>query len=226
MSQSVTVASVISRIRQRADLETADQANSVVTDAELVVVINDGYRELYDLIADAAGHSYFATSATVAAPTFTLPADFYRALGVDLPNFFGTNEPYTAERFTFRERNRRASIAFAAGYVAPTYRIQNGVIAWEPASAAPSTSVTLWYVPTPAALASGGSFDAVNGWDDYVVAYGVVYCRDKQEEDSRPALLKLARAEARVKANAGRIVQDPVAVADVRDGCDYFHLNS
>jgi hypothetical protein len=225
MSQSVTVAATITKIRQRADIETTDVANSVVTDTELVSVVNDAYRMLFDLIAGRAGIEYFATSATVSAATFALPADFYQALGVDLPNFWGSGQPYSLKRFTFAERNRRTNVLLATGYDVPTYRIQNGYIKWEPASAAPTDNVTLWYVPTPAALASNGSFDAVNGWDDYVVARGVLYCKDKQEEDNQSALLHVVEAEKRVRENASRIVRDPVSVADLRDGCalDYFN---
>ncbi len=227
MSQSVTVAATRTKIRQLADCETLDEANSVVTDAELTSVINDAYRALYDIIANVAGHEYFATSATVSPSSWTLPADFYRALGVDFPNFYGTNQHATAKRFTFAERNRRTSpFGVVEGFEMPTYRAQNGALKWEPVSAAPAAAVTLWYVPTPAALASGGSFDAVNGWDDYVVAWGVRYCKEKQEEDARPALLKLAQAEQRVRANAARIVQDPVAVADVRAYHDSSYWNS
>lgn len=226
MAQSVTVASVRTKIRQLADCETLDEANHVITDAELTSVINDAFRSLYDLIANVAGHEYFATSATVTSPAFALPADFYRALGVDFPNYYGTNQSATAKRFSFAERNRRNAPFIVEGFEQPTYRVQNGALKWEPASAAPTTSVTLWYVPTPAVLASGGSFDAVNGWDDYVVAWGVRYCREKQEEDEKPALLKLMQAEARVRSNAARIVQDPVAVADVRDHHPSSYYNS
>lgn len=226
MAHSVTVASVRTKIRQQADIETLDEANSVITDDELDSVIDAGFRALYDLIANVAGHEAFATSATLTAPTFALPAGFYRALGVDFPNYYGTNQAATAKRFSFAERNRRTSPYVVEGFELPTYRVQNGALAWEPASAAPSTSVTLWYVPVPATLADGGSFDAVNGWDDYVVAWGVRYCREKQEEDQRPALLKLAQAEQRVKANAARIVQDPVAVADVRGVSDCAYWNA
>lgn len=226
MSQSVTVAATRTKIRQLADCETLDEANSVVTDAELTSVINDAYRALYDIIANVAGHEYFATSATVSPSSFSVPADFYRALGVDFPNYYGASLPATAKRFTFAERNRRVSPFLVNGLEFPTYRVQNGALKWEPAASAPTTAVTLWYVPTPAALASGGSFDAVNGWDDYVVAWGVRYCKEKQEEDSKTALLKLAQAEQRVRANAARIVQDPVAVADVRGQSDCSYWNS
>lgn len=223
MPQSVTVASIRTKIRQAADMETADEANDVVTDTELTSLINDGYRALYDIIANNADVSRFATSASVSSP-WTLPSDCYRVLGVDLPNFWGPSQPYTATRFSFRERNRRAGMAYAAGYDAPTWRVQNGVIAWEPSSAAPTSAVTIWYVPAPAALASGGSFDAVNGWDEYVVAWCVVRVKEKVEEDSKPALLRLAQAEARVKANAARLVQEPIAVADIAcEGAEAYY---
>lgn len=226
MSQSVTVAATITKIRQLADLVTADQANSVIPDSEFVSVINDAYRSLYDIIAASAGPEYFATSATVAPSSFTLPSDFYQALGVDIPNYWGTNQALTLSRWNFIERNRRSSAMAVMGYDMPTYRIQNGAIAFEPASAAPTVSVTLWYVPTPAALASNGSFNAVNGWDDYVVAWGVLYAREKQEEPTDDARIKLQLAELRVRNNAGRIVRDPKVVADLRTAPDRYYYNS
>lgn len=225
MAEPVTVVATIAKIRQVADLETADQANAVITDAELLSVVNDAYRSLYDIISNGAGHEYFATRATLAAPTFALPADFSRALGVDFPNYFGTGQAATARRFSFAERNRRNSAWAALGYDFPTYRVQNGALTWEPLAAAPTSSVYLWYIPTPAALASNGSFDAVNGYDDYVVAWGWRYCCSKQETDEQPALLKLAQAQQRVEHNAARIVQDPVCVSDVRGCSNYDFLN-
>lgn len=226
MSDTRTVAATITAIRQGADLETADQANDFVTDTELVRVINAAYKALYDLIANRAGHEYFATSASCTPSAFTLPSDFYRLLGVDLPNFYGTNQPYTARRFAFQERNRRAAAFIAAGYDVPTYRVQAGKLVWEPASAAPTSAVTVWYVPVPATLASNGSFDAVNGWDEYVIAWGVRYCKEKGEEDPQSAILRFIEADKRVRENAARIVLDPVVVAAVRDNCDSSYYNS
>ena len=199
MAQSVTVAAVIAQIRSESDTESGNQATSIATDAEILVWLNKGYRRLFDLINAEAGDEYFAKTATLTAPTFALPADFYRDLDLELPTGGVSGGPLSIRPFNFADRN---DYAFS---ITPRYRIQNGAVAWAPTSAKPTTSVTLWYIPTPADLASAGSFDAVNGWDDYVVKFVVREIRRKQEYDLSEADVLLQEAADVVKHNAPRI---------------------
>lgn len=212
MALSVTVNATVSRIRKGADVETADQANSVVPDAEIIEYINDSYRELFEICAEYAGPERFGTSTTLTGTAYTLPADFYQLLAVDYT--VGT-DVRTLKEFTFAER----AIQFDADR--PRWRIQNGALKFNPSTFA--ASVTLWYVPTPAALAAGGSFDSIAGWDTYVVAYGVLKVREKQEYNTSDARADLDRAEARIRKHARLIKPKAPAMVDVRTLPDSYY---
>lgn len=218
MAETVQVTDTITRIRSEADIQEP-QASSIATDAELLVWLNAAYRELFDLIA--MSDEYFAKTATVTVSgSFALPSDFYRALGVDT-TINGTVR--TAQGFNFLERNdQRWSTV-------PKWRISNvaGVrsLIWRPTEATPTTDVTLWYIPTPSALASNGSFDAFNGWDDFVVRYVVREVRDKQEYDVSAISVKLAEARARVSNSAKRIRGYQDSIADTYRAHSYWYYN-
>lgn len=207
MALNVSVATTLTRIRQEADIETSDQANSICPDAMLLAWLNDAYRDMFELIAQETGEERFATAATLTAPTFTLPSDFYRELGIDYAPLGMT---ISGEQYPFAERNSRPF------QTTPKFRIQNGAIAWTPANMTPTSSVTLWYIPTPATLASNGSFDSILGWDTYIITYVKLKVYEKQEYDLGTTAALLAKLEARVRRNAARLGAQPEVVGDVR----------
>lgn len=216
MSQSVTVSAVIARIREEADIETSDQANSLFTDARLTDLVNQAYKSLYDVITDdaPAAEAHFATSASVSPTAWTLPSDFYRELGID---FAPAGITQNATYFDFIRRN----VNNLVNVTAPSYRIQNGVINWQPND--PTAAVTLWYIPTPATL--GSSFNAFNGWDEYIVHWVVRTVKLKQEYPTDEVQALLDRAERRVRRAAKRIVSYQDVVADVRGYTDDTYFN-
>jgi len=213
--QSVNVTDVIAQIRAEADIQDPS-ATSICTDAELLVWVNKAYKRLYDLIAAEVGQEYFGVTASLAAPTFTLPADFYRALGVDATI---DGVPVSCRQFNFLERN---DFQWA---LRPRYRIYQGTLIWRPTASAPTTAVTLWYVPKPATLAGNGAFDAVSGWDDYVVKYVVREVRRKQEYDLGEANALLAEQLRVVQHGASRLRESQDQVADSTNIADEAYYN-
>lgn len=210
MSQSINVSEVLTRIRNQADIETADQANSRFTTTMLTDWLNQAYKALFDVIVDdtPAAEGHFGTSATLTPSAFTLPSDFYRALGIDYaPGGITTNATY----FEFARRN--ANNLIVTQY--PQFRVRNGAIVWSPS--APTTSVTLWYIPVASTLSS--TFNAFNGWDDYITQWVVRQVKLNQEYDISDVQLRLNEAERRVRRASKRMApyQDPVE--DARGGC-------
>lgn len=220
MAQSVTAAATITRIREQADIQTNDQANSIYPDARLLVLVNDAYRALFDLITDTlpeVGEAFFATSASVGPSTWTLPAAFYRELGID---FSPLGIVQNATYFNFLDRNRNP----LRPALVPRYRIRNGTIVWD--TTPPSAAVTLWYIPTPTDMASNGSFDAYNGWDDYVVYWVVREIRIKQELDLGDVNGRLGEAANRIRRACKRIVSYSDTIGDVETMVDDAYYNS
>lgn len=216
MSLSVNVNDTLLKIRRECDIETADESKSICTDAELTIWLNDAYRALYELIAAETGQERFAKSATVSHTTWALPSDFYRELGVDWTPDAAT---ISGRPFPWSERN---SLRFA---FRPLYRLSGGKILWEPTDQAPTNDVTLWYVPTPATLAGGGSFDSIMGWDTYLVLWVKVKVLQKQEYDIAATAAELTAQEARVRRNAARVGSYPEVVGDVRAAADDWYYN-
>ncbi len=218
MSQSVVIETVLSRARKLADVETSDQANSIVTDAELLDYANQGYKALYDLICTTVAETYFATSASVGPTTWPMPSDFYRLLDVD---YAPGGITISAPQYNFKERNR--DMLFPASPY-PRWRLESGVLVWKPS--APATAVTVWYIPVASTIAAAGTFNAFNGWDDYVVHWIVREIKTKQEESVQEVSTRLAEAGSRVRRSAARIVSEPDYIADTRGACDATFYNS
>lgn len=216
MALNVNVDDVIAKIRAEADIQTADEAASICTDAELTAWLNDAYRALFELVATETGQERFGRKATISPPQFALPNDFYRELGVDwAPD--GTN--LSGRPFPWSERN---SLRFA---FRPLYRLTQNKIIWEPEDQAPTIPITLWYINTPATLAAGGSFDSFLGWDTYVVLWVKLKVLQKQEYDITATAAELNAAEARVRRNAARVGGYPEVVGDVRAAADDWWYN-
>lgn len=215
---SVTVATTIANIRSEADIEEPE-ASSIVTDAQLLVWLNKGYRRLVDILADEVGLEYFGTTASVGPSSWSVPADFYRPIGIDILGSDGTLQ--SAKPWNFAERNYND---LWTG-ITPKFRVIKGVIVWRPAASAPTAAVTLWYVPLPADLASNGSFDAFNGWDDFVIKYVVLEVKRKQEYPLADAERALAKAESVVRHNAGRLRGYPLQVSDAEGRQPYWFYN-
>lgn len=78
MPLNVTIATLITRIRRRADLE----GDTHIADAELQALISEAVGEMQMLVARAGWH-YFQSEATINLSTFALPSDFLGVVGVE-----------------------------------------------------------------------------------------------------------------------------------------------
>jgi hypothetical protein len=216
MALNVNVNDVILKIRRESDIETASESTSICTDAELTVWLNDAYRALYELVAAETGEEHFGKSATVSPTAWTLPSDSWRVLGIDWsPD--GTLTSGIA--FPFGERNSRQLA------IRPRFRVEAGALIWEPAAQAPTTAVTLRYVPTPATLAGGGSFDSFLGWDTYVVLWVKLKVYAKQQYPLEDVAAELSACERRVRRGAVRIGGYGDVIADERGSDDSWYYN-
>jgi len=190
---SVTLTTLLTRVRQRADAESSD----FFTDALLTTFLNASLDELYELIATTFTGTYFYTKSTFTTVLNTdvaLPADFFKLLGVDL-NVDGTGRPMDLEPVNFKERNsyQENSVAGLTG--------------------------AIHYIPVRAQLSSGS--DAINfpnGWEEWAVVDAGIKCMVRQETDFQA--LQLAKQELTKRimdAAESRDAGAPPSAVDVYD---------
>lgn len=217
MSDLITLLSLRTRTRQRADMV----GSNFCTDTEINGYITDSYKELYDMLVDAVeDYNLSSASSTITTgSTFNLPSDFYKLRGLD--DMQDTSTPRTVKKYLFGERNDypySERLAIGSEYSDVLYRIVGATIQIVPPERAART-YRLWYVPTPTIPASDvATIDAVNGFDEYIVIDAAIKCLIK-EESSTTALEKqkanIVERIARMKAN--RDQGNPERVTRVRN---------
>lgn len=213
---TVTAGDIITQARSAADAETATPTADFVKDVELMFVLTRAYRELIDVIvSEDGGIELLATSATLTTP-YALPVDFYRHIAVEIPgDQSGTWK--ALKQYAFRQRNDYSDTAN------PRYRIVGNALVLMPSTAAP-TSVRLWYVAFPSALASSSDVTkSVNGWDDFLIYTLAAYICRKEDRDEQGHQASRGEALARIRAACKDIaVGDTTAVADVESQPEEF----
>lgn len=215
MAQSVTVSSLITLVRQMADIERSQ----VCTDTEIVSYINKAYRELYNAIV-LAHQNYFVSSGTITlvpgTDTYAVPSDFMKLLGVDL--VVDSSQSITLLPYNLNERNRSQTGLIYTHPLQRSFRyiLMGSNLKFVPKASIPSGTVTVWYVPAPADLTSVSSFDAINGLDEYVTAAAAEKCLIKQNLPSKEvALLKQEKKQMVIETCAGRDAGMTLCVTDL-----------
>ena len=229
-NNTTTLAQLITRVRQRADMVWS----AFVSDAEIVDYINVAMAEIHDLLVDKY-EDYYVSTTTYTLPggnPGTLPATFYKALGVD---FDSGGVSYRLKRYSFQERNMYNSPGAVAARIADTrYAIQGNQIKFIPD---PTTSgtVTLHYVPEAQRFSSGSTSATIvslapaiaNGYEEYVVVDAAIKCLLKEESDVQPHMVYKEQLRKRLEAAAGnRDAGESYKISDVNTGVyleDYVH---
>lgn len=224
MANTVNVSDLITLSRQRANME----ASQFVTDAEIVSLLDRGYKELYDLLVQTY-QEYFLTSTlvTLVAGTdnYPLPADFYKLQGIDYITQNSTNSRWTMRPFMFNERNQYQSSAYLFSFSNTNlrYLISGSNLKFRPIPIQSGT-IEVFYVPVPKTLTASStpgpteqnSIDAVNGYDEYVILDAAVNMLNKEESDSTALrAMKEETTQRIIKSAADRDIGQPQRVTDV-----------
>jgi hypothetical protein len=216
-------AALIDAALGRADVQDATDRHPR---SEVLGYVNQGRTELYDILVDEYGRSYFrspdpwviTTAENTTLYTDDFPPTFYRLIGVRVSDCCGhgatplvpiqpMEEPWFLD-------------PCPSGW--PThYDLRPNGIAVYPEHQA-NLRVTVEWIPACQDLADDTSTtnaDGVNGWDEYVVEYAAMCIGRKDEEDGLIAdcLREMERLKQRIKRMAkNRDAFRPRRVQDVR----------
>jgi hypothetical protein len=159
-------------IRASAQSQADMVGDSFLSTAEWNSFINEAYQELYGLLVEAYGEDYYFQSPSTGYTFttdgvnqfFSLPSDFFKALGVDL-QITSPSQWVSLQRFNFNDRNRLSltnSTVPMAGY-----------------------TLRLFYAPRLTLLVGDSdTVDGVNGWEGFIAAQAAAKALEKEESDS------------------------------------------
>ena len=183
MAKLVTLANLKLRCREAADMIHSQ----FVTDPELIRYINSSAQELYDILVLAYGEDYYVSNTPYEfisdGTPKDLPADFYKAVGVDA--LIGGGNYITLKPFEFTERNRfNGPTNLLINNNSPLrYKIQGNKITWAPGTSG-NNNIRVWYIPVMTELAiDADTLDGVNGYEELVIIDTAIKMKTKQEDD-------------------------------------------
>lgn len=220
MASTMTRAQLRDAAKQRADMVNA----SFVSDAEWNSYIQQSAYELYDLLVQCYGNDYYvATPATITTDgtndTYSLAADFYKLLGVDLQLTSGQNAYVTLKPFDFVERNRYTlpNTLGLLGVLSLQYRMRGDKLWFIPLPASGQT-VRYFYIPRLTEFASDSStLDGISGWTEYVIVDAAIKAKDKEESDVQVLMAQKQGLVQRIQSAAqNRDAGSPAKVADTQ----------
>jgi len=226
---SVTIATLMSRSRERADMEN----NNFVEDSELVSYINAGISELHDILVQEYGEDYYVSSkdfnTTASKDTYAINdststeniniSDFYKLRGIDAK--INGSDWFTIAPFNFNERNlfQNWGSWSLLGLSNVRYRMVGGNIIFSPQPDG-VTPVKIWYIPQAAQFTSSTDsstkWDDLNGYAEYVVTFAAIRMLQKEESDVSVLMAQKQELKQRItNAAANRDADNPLTVTDI-----------
>tara|TARA_Y100001938_G_C7983096_1_gene375453 strand:- start:211 stop:909 length:699 start_codon:yes stop_codon:yes gene_type:complete len=217
-----TLTNLIDRAKQRADME----GSTFCTDTEITGYINQGIRELHDILVTLY-EDYFVTTTTYTLPASnpgTLPANFYKAIGVD---FETGGITYRVRPYSFQERNMLQSPYTQQGKLGNLfYNIRGTQIFFIPTNTLSGT-ITLHYAPMATEMEAGHSGTQLTtlipqityGYEEYIVCHAAIQMLVKEESDVSVHLAERERQKQRIMSAAtNRDAGESYAITDVDIG--------
>lgn len=225
MAYSVAIRAVITRAKQRSNLEGAD---AFITPQEWVDMANQSYAEWYDLVRlTTFGGQYFRSTAqlnTVAGTSsYPLPADHLGILSVD---WYVAGTSMVVNILPYQEEHRNVFRFWPIGWLfnQPVFFQEWGPnINFLPTPQSQFT-VAINYVPTAQRFGDPSqTFDSINGWEEWMVLDMAMKALAKDGQNDMIATLAPFREAQRARiegAAASRDMGHAEVVHDVEVGFD------
>lgn len=209
---SVTLATLLARVRERADMVGSSFVSDTATG--LLAWVNEANQKLHGMLVGALGEEYVSSSSaftTVAGTSDYAISGMYKLYGVDLlfQGNYRALKPYTrAERNVFRNSTSGANEV-------PRYSLVGSSIRLYPTPTEVLTGAIL-YAPEATVLTSGSdTVNYPNGWERFIVVDAAIQALAKEESsvsvlaEERATIIKeIEQAkENRDLANPKRVVE-------------------
>jgi hypothetical protein len=222
-----TVANMRLECQQRTDRVNSDN----ISNQEWNSMINQSWKEFYDIIIQKFGDDYYialpvsyVTTGQVdpitQAQTFPLPVDFYKLMRCEVAlNANDPNSWITLRQFQAIQANlwNYPNVYTFYGITNLRYRLWGTNLQIVPIASAGQT-IRIWYSPRPNQLINDTDvIDAISGYEEYIVVDTCIKALAKTEEDAQMFLLQKAALLKRIEEAAeNRNVGEPQQVSDSR----------
>jgi hypothetical protein len=216
-----TVGNLVLECRQRVNKENSN----FYTSQEMVSMISQSYKELYDKIITAYGDDYYlATPYTWTTiqnqQLYPLPNDFYKSLLVEVAlNPQDPNSYVTIKQFMLRQKNlfNYPNQYTMYGITNIRYRLEGNNLFIVPQTQGAQT-LRMWYAPRPSQLIFLTDLvDGVSGWEEYIVADVCIKMLAKEESDVSVFAAQKKDMDKRLDEMAkNRNIGEPQTVTDAK----------
>lgn len=220
MARTVNAAQLISWVRSKGDWPSASgSAGDFIKDAEILEELNAGIASLHRILASVHGYEYFRAATTLATAvnveTVSLPADFYKLLGLWWNDGSGILQPI--RRYMPAEaENQRTGEGWAACFGGVYYSLVGGSLRFVPTPQS-IYSLKCEYAAAPTRLiGDGDTWDGYAGFEEYPVWYAVATFREKEESDASVAIGRMKMVEQDIRASAVRDQNEPKRAQDIK----------
>lgn len=215
----------VGNIKLEAQQRCNKEGSIFYTDQEWNSMINQSYKELYDILVQKFGNDYYVATPYTYTTTqnlelYPLPSDFYKLLLVEVAlNKADPNSYITLRQYEFIQKNlyNYPNIYTFYGITNLRYRLNGSNLSIVPT---PSSGQTLriWYAPRPNQLINDtDTVDAISGWEEYIVTDVCIKALVKEESDvTIYAQQKMALLKRIEEAAENRNIGEPQRVSDSR----------
>ncbi len=216
-SSIVTLGELKKRVLEKADMVDSPFIDDTDGDSELVRVIQQSYRSLYNVIATTYKDYFIGDPVTFSiasgASTFTLDATFLKLAGVDRD--LGGGQWRKIRAFNFAERNNQNDRLYRNYYPVIRYRIIGNRLMFTPAEQA-AGDYRYWFTPKPIVpIDEDDTIEGYNGWDDFIVVDAAIKCLVKEESDVSVLLMERNQLRQDIIENA--MIRDESEVDVIQD---------
>lgn len=207
-------------------LQRADRVGTdFVTVPEVNSYISQSLFELYDLLITLYEDYYVQTPYVFltdgSSQQYTLPADFYKLLGVDCGLGASANAWTTIKKFDFIARNRYIYPNITSTFLGVfnmQYRLVGNTLMFIPTPSG-GQQIRVWYIPKiTQPLQDTDVIDGISGWTEYIITDVAIKILQKEESDVQVFEVQKQQLLKRIEDSAmNRDAGQPDTISDTRN---------